>query len=379
MMKKKRLLFLIESLAGGGAEKILSVLLTHLNHDKFDVTLCTLVDTGIYIKEVKSYVHYVSILGSPDKRTFIEKLCYRLRYKLVYQILPLKWIYQWFIPKGYDVEIAFVEGFVTNLLSYSTNKKAKKIAWVHTDLINNPWISKIYNGFKQELKSYQQYDLVVGVSETVSDAVKNKYHLKNVITLYNPIENDVIIKKSIEEVSLPCKKNNVLRLVSVGRFVPQKAYDRLLRIMNRLVSEGYLVELWLLGDGEQRSFLEDYIREHALDKVITLWGFRKNPYPYMLHSDVFVCSSISEGYSTAVTESLILGVPVVTTSCSGMNELLNNGKCGLITENSEDALYLGLKKCLENPDLLLEYRKFASLKSKDFCLDKLIENIENIF
>lgn len=376
---KIKVLFLIESLSGGGAEKVLSVLLKHLNRNKFDITLCTMVDTGIYVDEVQPYAHYVSILGSPDKRTFIGKLWYRIRYKLVYQILPLKWVYQWFIPKDNDVEIAFVEGYATKLLSFSSNKKAKKIAWVHTDLINNPWISDIYISYDEEKKSYEQYNLVVGVSQTATDAVQKKYQLINVVTLYNPIESDVIIKKSQENISLPSKKDSgVLRLISVGRFVPQKAYDRLLRIVHRLVAEGYSLELWLLGDGEQRLLLENYIREYSLEKVVTLWGFCKNPYPYISQSDVFVCSSVSEGYSTAITEALILGKPVITTLCSGMNELLNNGACGMITDNSEEALYLGIKKCLDKPDLLLSYKKAVMLRSKEFSLSRIMENIEKI-
>lgn len=348
-----------------------------MDSNKFEVTLCTVVDTGVYVEEVKPYVHYTSILGNPNKRTIIGRLWYRLKYKLVYQILPLKWIYRFFVPKNHDVEIAFVEGFATKLLSFSSNEKAKRIAWVHIDLENFPWISEIYACYDDEKKSYQKYNLVVGVSQTATDAVQRKYQLKNVTTLYNPIESDVIIKKSQEQISLPLKKDNVLRLVSVGRFVPQKAYDRLLRIIRRLVSEGYSLELWLLGDGEQRLMLENYIREYSLEKVVTLWGFCGNPYPYISQSDVFVCSSVSEGYSTAVTEALILGKPVITTLCSGMNELLNNGECGLITENSEEALYLGLKRCLNKPDLLLKYKKQAVLRGRDFCLEKLIGNIED--
>lgn len=374
---KRKVLFLIESLSGGGAEKVLSVLLKYLNQDKFEVTLCTVVDTGVYVEEVKPYVHYTSILGNPNRKSILGKFWYHLRYKLVYQILPLKWVYQLLVPKNHDVEVAFVEGFATKLLSFSTNTKARKIAWVHMDLINNPWISVLYKNIKEEQKSYQRYNLVVGVSQTASDAIQKKYQLENVITLYNPIESDVIIKKSQEQISFPLKKDNVIRLISVGRFVPQKAYDRLLRIVHRLVSEGYLLELWLLGDGEQRLMLENYIREYSLEKEVTLWGFCENPYPYISQSDVFVCSSVCEGYSTAVTEALILGKPVITTLCSGMNELLNYGECGLITENSEEALYLGLKRCLDKPDLLLKYKKAAILRSKDFCLSNIMKNIEN--
>ena len=133
-MNPPKLLFLIESLSGGGAEKVLSVLLKHIDKTKFDITLCTIVDTGVYTEEVRKYVKYTSVLGNPCKKSLLGKILYKILYLFIYRILPCQLIYSLFIPKGNDIEIAFVEGFCTKILSYSTNKKAKKIAWVHTDL-----------------------------------------------------------------------------------------------------------------------------------------------------------------------------------------------------------------------------------------------------
>ena len=187
-----------------------------------------------------------------------------------------------------------------------------------------------------------------------------------------------ILNKSQKAINVPDKNSSTIRLVSVGRFTTPKAYDRLLRIINQLIIEKYSVELWLLGDGEQRELLEAYINKNNLENVVTLWGFQDNPYAYLTQCDLFVCSSISEGYSTAVTEALILGLPVITTNCSGMHELLKNGECGIITENSEEALYIGLKQLLDNPSLLQHYRNKAIERGKDFSLQKLIEPIEKL-
>lgn len=377
-MSKQKVLFLIESLSGGGAEKVLSVLLKHIDKTKFDITLCTIVDTGIYVEEVKKYVKYTSILGKPQKKNYIGKLLYKILYLLIYNILPAKLTYTLFIPKDNDIEVAFIEGFCTKLLSHSTNKRAKKIAWVHIDLQKFPWIKDIYKNFEQEKTSYSKYDKIVGVSNTVVSSVKKRYDLNNVITLYNPIENFDIIQKSNESITLP-PQTQAIRMVTVGRFVPQKAYDRLLRVIKRLYGDGYSIELWILGDGEQRSMLEEYINTHSLNKIVTLWGFQKNPYPYLKHSDIFVCSSISEGYSTAVTEALILELPVITTACSGMDELLLNGKCGLITNNTEEDLYFGIKKCLDHPDVLSTYKIQIKQRNKEFEISNRISQIENMF
>lgn len=375
---KPKLLFLIESLSGGGAEKVLSVLLKHIDKTKFDITLCTIVDTGIYAAEVRKYVKYTSVLGNPQKKGLLGKILYKILYLLIYKILPSQLIYTLFIPKGNDIEIAFVEGFCTKILSHSTNKKAQKIAWVHIDLEKFPWIKNIYKNFEQEKKSYLKYDQIIGVSNTVVSSVKKRYHLNNVITLYNPIENFDIIQKANASIALP-PKNHSIRMVTVGRFVSQKAYDRLLRVINRLYENGYSIELWILGDGEQRPILEEYIHTHSLNEIVTLWGFQKNPYPYLKHSDIFVCSSVSEGYSTAVTEALILELPVITTACSGMDELLLNGKCGLITENSENGLYEGIKHVLDNTNLLGSYKQNILKHQERFLLSNQMTQIENLF
>ena len=242
----------------------------------------------------------------------------------------------------------------------------------------NHWITSIYKNKQEEKQSYQRYDKIIGVSNTATNAIKQLYSVNNAITLYNPIESDNIIKKVNEFIYLPPKTQSI-RMVTVGRFVPQKAYERLLRVINRLYENGYSIELWILGDGEQRLMLEEYIHTHSLNEIVTLWGFQKNPYPYLKHSDVFVCSSVSEGYSTAVTEALILELPVITTACSGMDELLLNGKCGLITENSENGLYEGIKYVLDNISLLASYKQNILKHQERFLLSNQMIQIENLF
>ena len=381
MKKKKRILFLIESLSGGGAEKVLTTLLQHLNYNKFEVTLCCISDVGKYKESILPYVHYTSILLDFSRAKGWRLFIYKLKHHLIYKWLPLKWVYQWFIPHYADIEIAFVEGFATKLLSHSTNKKAKKIAWIHIDLEQFHWTKSIYKNLKEEETAYQQYNQLITVSETAKIGFQRKFHNVStpIKTLYNPINSQEIIDKSKLTIPLPPKKKESVRLVSIGRFTKQKAYFRLLNIINQLNTLKYHIELWLLGDGEQRNLLEKYIKENHLENVVTLWGFQDNPYAYLAQCDLFVCSSISEGYSTAVTEALILGIPVITTDCSGMDELLKGGECGIITKNSEEALYIGLKQLLDNPTQLRYYKEKAIERGKDFSLKKLMEPIEKLF
>lgn len=374
----KKILFLIESLSGGGAEKVLVTLVNNLDRSKFDITLCCVVNTGKYVSALNSDVHYTYIIPDINSLKGFKRWYYSFLYHLVYQWLPLKWVYKLFVPQNKDVEVAFVEGFATKLLSYSTNRKSKKVAWVHTDLNDNHWTKLVYKDIREEQTCYQRYNQIVTVSDTAQSAFKRVFEEVRIPiqTLYNPIDSNEILSKGKEKIS--CIKTSKIRLVSVGRLVHQKAYDRLLRIVNLLIQQNYPIELWIIGEGEERGSLENYIRDNGLEKVVTLWGFQTNPYAYLKYCDLFVCSSVSEGYSTAVTEALILGLPVITTDCSGMGELLDNGKYGIITENSEDALYQGLKNILEHSELLDYYRHQAQDRGKDFSLLNLLSPIEKI-
>lgn len=379
---KKKVLFLIESLSVGGAEKVLSTLLKHIDKTKFDVTLCCVVDTGKYVDEVKSYVCYKPILPNPTRLKGWNFLLNKIKYALVYRWLPLNLVYRWFVPKDADVEVTFVEGFATKLLSYSTNKRAKRIAWIHTDFCNHHWtLGSVFHTIEEEKRCYERYNQVITVSNTANKAFKSNFPSIKVpvTTIYNPIDNIDILHQSLEPIGEERRDISVMRIVSVGRLTAIKAFDRLLHIIVKLKRLDYKVELWLLGEGEKRKDLEDVIIQEDISDIVTLWGFQSNPYKYMVHCDLFVCSSIGEGYSTAVTEALILGLPVVTTDCSGMAELLNGGDCGIIAENSEDALFDGIKSLLDHPESLLKYKEKAKMRGNEFNISRLIKPIEDLF
>ena len=377
-MNKRRVLFLIESLAGGGAEKVLTTLVQHIDKERFDVTVCAISGGGKYEDAIKRQVSYKAILAEPKNGNVWERWLYVLKHHLVYKWLPLSWVYRVFVPQNSDVEVAFVEGFTTKLLSYSTNLVAKRYAWVHIDLHQNHWTKSVYDNLKEETDVYNQYTELFGVSNTVVSAFRKE--LPNVTvpveTVYNPIDVHDILSRANEIVDLKCGKS--LLMVTVGRLEPQKSYMRLLRIAKNLIEDGMDVELWILGDGTERNLLEQYVSENKMQERVCLLGFHTNPYKYLRQGDLFVCSSLSEGYSTAVTEALILGLPIITTDCSGMAELLQNGECGVITENDEAALYEGLKRLLADKSLLEHYRHKAIERGKEFSIEHLMKPIETI-
>ena len=198
----------------------------------------------------------------------------------------------------------------------------------------------------------------------------------SILNIMNTIDSEQKNHLSVNPVTIPKSKN--MQLGAVGSITHIKGYLRFLQWIYKLKQTNFSIELWLLGEGEERPILEAFIQEHHLEDCVTLWGFCSNPYGYMAQCDLFVCSSLSEGYSTAVTEALILGLPVVTTDCSGMQELLPDNTCGLITANSDEGLYLGLKSVLSYPEKLDNFKRQAQRRSQDFSLDNLIKPIEQL-
>lgn len=341
---KIRILFLIESLSGGGAEKVLSVLVKYFNYDRYEVMICPIVDTGVYSEEVKRYAtYYTPIITYRGNK--IRRLWNRIKYKLVYSILPLRWVYRWFIPQKYDVEIAFCEGFLTKLLSYA-DSKSRKIAWIHTDMIDNPWTIElgVYRNVEEERAAYSVYDKIVCVSQTVEQSFHRKYGLKErTCTIYNPIDVDYIQERAAERGS---RDINLVKIISIGRLVPQKGYDRLLKVAKKLHDEGVEFVLEILGEGQERQLLDKYILDNKMKSYVSLLGFCHNPYKYLNNANLFVCSSRAEGFSLVIAEAILLGIPVISTYCSGPNELLADGENGMLVENSEEGLYKGLKAFL---------------------------------
>lgn len=377
---KKKVAFFVNGLYGGGAEKVLQTLLRFLNYNKFEVTLYSVLQEKLGSEYPKN-IDYKYIYGSANCKSFIPRIMTLCRNKIglwIYGHCSPSLFYRLFVKGRYDVEVAFIEGYATRIVSSSTNPDSKKIAWVHIDLESNHWTDICYRSFEEEKRCYLQFDHVVAVSEFVRKVNERIFPgIKGSCTLYNPIDSAEITQKSKERSIEP---HETIRLVSSGRFTPQKAFDRLLKIVKRLKDEHYPVELWLLGDGALRSQIEAYISQNEMNGYVTLYGFQSNPYQYMSACDLFVCSSIAEGFSTVITEALILGLPVVSTEVSGVREQLGvNCEYGLITENDEIALYNGLKQLLDNKEKFSYYQKMAKIQGKEFQIASLMNGVESLF
>lgn len=332
----KRVLFFIESLGGGGAEKVLSTLVQHIDKSRFDVTVCVISGGGKYDEIVASNVNLIKILDEAEKYSGIKKLWYILIYNLIYKILPVWLVYSLFVPKGYEVEVAFVEGFATKVIAASSNKRAKKIAWVHVDLIQRPWPIElgVFKNLKTERSAYTRFDKVVCVSKSVEKIMCKSYGLNNTKTIYNPLDKEAILIQGRLQ-PLFDVDNSKFNIVSVGRYTLQKGYDLLLPIIARICKTHSNVHLWLIGEGTERNALVKQAADLGISENVTFTGFLKNPYALMSKMELFVCSSRAEGFSLVIAESMILGVPVISMNCSGPNELIGKNDHGILCDTYE--------------------------------------------
>lgn len=359
------ILFFIESLSGGGAEKVLCNLVNAMDKERFSITVQTL-----YPEAVKEKL-------APGIK---YKYCYPAKNRMTDLLMrteaALGLTYPLHIKGDYDIEAAYLECGSTKIMAGSTNKKALKLAWVHSDL--KSWVSP--EEFAATTKRYyKRYDIAVCVSENVRRSFVELYQdTVSTETIYNTIDDSEIAVKALAELPIGVKKQK-FTVAAVGRLSAPKHFVRALSMHKQLLDEGIDHELWIIGEGEERPKLEAYIRENHLETSAKLLGFRENPYNLMHAADLLVCSSIFEGFSTFVTEGLILGKPIVTTDVSGMREILGDSEYGLITANDDEAFYEGVKRVLTEPGLLKSYAGQAKLRGKDFRCERLAGETEAFF
>ena len=364
----KRILFLITNLAHGGAERVLVNLANNLNKEKYDVTVMTIFDEGVNRQYLSANVHY---------KTVFHNSFHGIKY--ITAMLPASILHKLFVKELYDYEIAYLEGPPAKIISGCKNSDTKLLSWIHIELLSNKAFSEGFKSIAEAKKTYQKFAKIVCVSHTVKQCFENisKIH-GNIDVLYNTNETELIREKSIELVE-DFAFDSVFTVCSVAKIEDSKGYDRLLEVHKKLTDEGFLHRIIIIGIGSQSETLKERAKAYGVSDSFLLLGFRDNPYKYVAKSDLYICSSRREGFSTSVTEALIVGTPVVSTECSGAKELLGeSNEYGIVVDNSIDGIYQGMKAMLENPKLLRYYRKQSRIRGRHFSRENTVKAVEDM-
>ena len=373
-MKKKKVLFLIESFIVGGAEKVLIDIVNHLNSNKYDITVCSVFKHSVYKgydktfeKPFKDHINYRYLINNT----------YHWLY-LIFNFLLARFpniIYQLFIGDKFDTVIAFYEGLPTYWISNAKLKKGNKIAWLHTSTQLSQQ-GKSFIELEKQHKYYTEFEKIVAVSQGVADSFTTLFNLKDKVTvIYNPINSQTIIEKSL--LPSPIKKTTNPTFVSIGRLTEAKGYDRWLRILLKLKNKGYKFQSWIIGGGDRDKY-EAFVKDNHLTDYIIFLGHQDNPYPYIQQADWIACPSLVEGLSTVVLESLILKKAIITTNCPGMKELLGENQYGIVCDNNEETITYMIEKVLCTPSLQKQYESALLNYPYEFELKKSIHQIENL-
>lgn len=365
-----KILFMIPTLSHGGAEKVLVNLVNNMDKSKYDITVQTLFDGGVNRQFLKPHIKYKHCMNKE----------FRGNTKILSLFSPAS-LYKRFIKEDYNIVVSYLEGATARIISGCPNKNTKLVSWIHVEQHTKENASRAFRNFDEAQKCYAKFDQTICVSEYVKEDFTKIFNIQNPsCVLYNTNETEKIIEMSLESQDLIKSSNDYKNICAVGTIKKSKGFDKLARIHKKLLDKGINQKVYIFGTGPEQETIEKYLKENNLCNTFIFAGYCTNPYKYVKNSDLFVCSSEAEGFSTAATESLIVGTPVVTTLCSGMEEMLGkNNEYGLITENNEDALYSGIKKVLTEKGLLDHYAEKALERGKFFSREKTVQSVEKMF
>ena len=363
-----KILFLIHDLGQGGAEKVLVNLVNNMDRSKFDISVTVLFGGGVNEQFLAPDIHFHAVF--PKEVPGNSKLM---------KLLTPKQLHRLCVKEHFDIEVSYLEGPSARVISGCQDKDTKLVSWIH---VEQHTMDKLAGSFRSEQEAracYNRFDQTICVSKYVHDDFCRLLDFqKPCRVLYNTVESDKILAGA-SEAALELVDDEKIRLIAVGTLKQSKGYMRLLKIVKRLRDEQYPMHLYILGIGPLQAEMEEYIRRNELQDTVTLLGYQTNPYKYVSKCDLFVCASYAEGFSTAATEALIVGTPVCTVEVSGMKEMLGEkNEWGLVTENSEEGLYQGLKRLLDDPALLAHYKAKAAERGKSFSTKSTVKAVEEM-
>ena len=350
---KRSILFVINTLGIGGAERALISLISALPEDGFDIDLLVVTSQGELVKEVPEYVHFISDCApvsvlSGEGRKRLKKLCIRSFFKngrgfvlfpymldnlfsmlRTKRIRPDKLLWRLLsdsapVPeKRYDLAVAYIEGGATYYVADHVNA-VRKVAFVHTPYSMAGYTPKLDRG------CYRAFNRIYAVSQPAAeDLIKVYPKLRSRVGVFENLIDLGRIRRMSQQSGFSDGYEGH-RIVSLMRLTPEKSIDISIKAMSVIRSQRKDVRWYVFGDGDEKERLRQLISDKGLESDFILCGTVSNPYPYIRESDVYVQASRYEGRSIAIREAMALGSPVIVSDVPGNREHIKNGYNGLL-------------------------------------------------
>lgn len=333
----KKILIMLKHLSLGGAEKMFLRILDTIDLNQFELHIKLVFEERLPDISLPANINISSIFNcKTDSAKELIKNC------------PKK-VYAENISEKYDVEIAFLEGYPTQLISASSNSSSIKIAFIHTDFRFFHHSLNAFKNSESEYCCYQKYAKLIFVSRSALDGFNKTYPLlyqKTKHIFYPPLTENMLplYKKT-------CTPNTKPYLITLTRLAPEKGLFKFIEALKRLYVMGYDFYVKILGSGPLYQTLLDQIKQEHLENYISLMGYYSMPYYELKNSLAYICPSDNESFGLAIQEALFLKVPVIACRCPGTEEILHDGDFGLLVDNSADGLFLGISQFLSDSSL----------------------------
>lgn len=364
-----KILFLIHDLGRGGAEKVLVNLVNNIDRTLFEIHVGVIFGGGINEKFLNSDIKLYSVWprSIPGNSKWMK-------------LFTPKQLHKMCVKEHYDIEVSYLEGVTARVISGCEDNRTKLVSWIHVEQHTLDALSQPFRNKDEAVRCYNKFHQTVCVSEFVKNDFCSILNFnKQCCVLYNTIESNKIIQESKKDTPIQIKNDKYFNMIAVGTLKKSKGYLRLLEIMKMLIDLKYDIRLYILGLGPLEKDIRAYIKANNMESNVILLGYDINPYRYVVKCDLFVCSSYSEGFSTAATESLIVGTPVCTVDVSGMKEMLGNkNQYGLVTKNDKISLFEGIKMLIDNNDLLSYYKAQSKQRAKMFSTKETVNAVERM-
>ncbi|MDC0702987.1 MULTISPECIES: glycosyltransferase [Priestia] len=365
---KKNLLFVMNNLSCGGAEKALISLLETIDYSKFNVDLFLFKHEGLFFSKIPKQVNLLKepyeykYYDMPIKRAIISCIkkgrldiaLSRLKAGFIFKTEQNRarceqrvWKYICnslkSINKKYDVAIGYLEKTPIYFCVDKVNAK-KKIGFIHNDY------DKLGMDPEIDQKYFDKLDNIVTVSEECASVLKQRFpvYKDKVEVMYNIVSPKVINKMSSNHLNI---KYRGVNLVSLGRLHHQKGFELAIEACKNLIDSGYKIKWHVIGEGEERTKLEKLIKANRLEENFILLGLKENPYPYIKQADIYAQTSRFEGKSIAIDEAKILNKPIVVTNFTTVKDQIKDQETGLIVDMTSSSIAEGIKRLLDDDHL----------------------------
>ncbi len=346
----KKLLFITWSVSYGyGTEKSLADVLNRFDNTKYDISILPLFkysNNSIFNNNIKLLE---PIIDYTDKNLDEVKAL-----KNYYNLLSNPSLFNKWLRKKYDCIIACNHNAPSYFASYIVG--GKKIVWIRGDMseLDYTVLDKTTNEYKMVKQEHEMqanvlkvFDKIVVISEVTKNTLKNLFGItKNVVKISNSVDGEKIKFLSEKTVKIPEKT----LFTTLGRLDYNKNQILLLKAVREVKKYYDDFIIYILGDGDERLKLERYINDNKLNENVRILGFVENPYPYIKNSVATILTSLSEGFSLALVESVMLNTPIISTDVGVARELIEKYNCGTIIDYNEKELAQVLIRYLNKYD-----------------------------